>query len=260
MPTVDGYVGSLYIPLNPEGKYSPVLDPTVVGLADYLAYWIRYGLSTKLEDPNNDVTDPLPEANVFPYDPRDNWVRNSTPALYIWWFGESKLVKRTLVKDARQRTLRLFYVACEVATPKGARVYSGLPAAVDAIMFKACATGYHPHYGYNGDPIGTPIATSLRLLGWEYEKGKEDFAQAVPNISQVPGGPGGGHVIRGYPVLFGHVNVWEEVEGIGIDETTDQPQDIPFGANINDPADVNGPLRIVDRYLISPSEADDNGE
>jgi hypothetical protein len=258
MTSVDGYVGGLYLPLLSEGYPSPVLDPTVVGLAKFLAFWIRYGLRTKLQDPNESIPDPLPVDNVFPYDPTDNWVRKSTPALYLWWAGESQHIKLTMLRDIRRRTLRLFYVAgAQTVTPSGARVYSGLPAAADAILHKASAAGLHPDYAPDGFLRGTPVAEALRLLSWEYDKGKADFAQAVPNVSPVPGGPGGGHAVRGYPVLFGNVIVNEEIDQLTSD-ATDGPQDIPFDIRINDPANSDGPLSILDRTLESPVGA--NGE
>jgi hypothetical protein len=267
MPDVDGYVGGLYLPLKSEGYPSPVLDPTVVGLAKFLGFWVRYGLRTKLQEPNERIPDPLPVENVFPYDPKDNWVRKMNgsgdsaapgiPALYLWWNGDSQRVRLTICREVRRRTLRLFYVATEVATPAGARVYSGLAGAVDAILHKASAAGYHPDYAPDGFARGTPIAEPLRLLGWEYTGGKADFAQAVPNVSSVPGGMGGGHVVRGYPVLFGNVVVHEEI-GQAVPSDTDGPLDIPFDIRVNDPADPDGPLSILDRTLESPVGA--NGE
>lgn len=258
MPDVDGYVGGLYLPLKSEGYPSPVLDPAVTGLAAFLAFWIRYGLRAKLQDPNENIPDPLPAVNVFPYDPKDNWVRKPTPALYLWWNGESQRVKLTMVRELRRRTLRLFYVAGEqTVTPNGGRVYSGLPGAVDAILHKAAVAGFHPDYAPDGYQRGTQIAEALRLLSWDYDKGKADFAQAVPNVSPIPGGPGGGHTVRGFPVLFGNVVINEEIDQPTASDT-EGPQDIPFDIRINDPADPDGPLSILDRTLESPVGA--NGE
>jgi hypothetical protein len=257
MTSVDGYVGGLYVPLKAEGYPSPVLDPTVVGLAKFLAFWIRYGLSTKLQEPNENIADPLPAENVFPYDPKDNWVRKSTPALYLWWSGESEPVELTIVRTLRRRTLRLFYVAGEQSvTPNGGRVYSGLPAAVDAILLKASFSGYHPDYAPDGFPRGTAIHEALRLLSWKYGKGKADFAQAVPNVSPVPGGPGGGHGVRGFPVLFGNVVINEEIDG-EVPEIAAGPQDIPLAVRINDPTDTEDPLSFLDRTLESPIGSND---
>ncbi|MGK3981315.1 hypothetical protein WMF38_57490 [Sorangium sp. So ce118] len=258
MPDVDGHVGGLYIPLKNEGYPSPVLDPAAVGLGKFLAFWIRYGLKTKLQEPNENIPDPLPAENVFPFDPKDNWVRRATPALYLWWNGESQHIKLTMIRELRRRTLRLFYVAGEQAvTPNGGRVYSGLPAAVDAILHKASAIGYHPDYAPDGFGRGTPIAEAMRLLSWEYDKGKADFAQEVPNVSPVPGGPGGGHVVRGYPVLFGNVVINEEID-LALPGADDGPRDIPLNVRINDPSVLDGAVSILDRTLESPVGA--NGE
>lgn len=259
MPTNDGYVGPLEIPVPQNGQYTSFTDPTIQGLLEYFAHWIRYGLGGKYTDVNNNIADAMPEDNLFPFDPTENWVRKSTPAVYLWWVGESQRIEYSIAKKVRKRRFRLFYVATEVVMPGGGKAYSGMPGAVDAILHKASAHGYHSTFGYNGDPVGTPISQSLDLVGWQYDGGKQDFSQRIPNVAANPGGAGGGHATRGYPVLFGNVTVWEEIEAPTLSDS-DSALDISLSINVNDPSDDRGPLTILDRYLISPSEADDNGE
>lgn len=259
MPTNAAYVGPLDIPIQEAGGYSGFTDPVAVGFADYFAFWIRYGIADKFRDSTTTIDEVLPEANVFPYDPTENWVRNDIPALYVWWSGESRRAERSNLQAMRVRNFRIFYVAKEVKRPKGARVYSGMAAAVDAIMFQACEQGFHYNYGYNGDPRGTPIQTSLRLRGWVYERGKDDFVQKIPNVSSAPGGQAGGHVVSGFPVFMGVMTVQEDI-GQQTLTSADQSTEIGFSARINDPAGTREPVTIMQRYLISPSEHGDSGE
>jgi hypothetical protein len=260
MPTNASSVGPLDIPIPEVGGYVGFADPVAVGFADYFAFWIRYGINEKFRDSTTSIEYVLPEANVFPYDPTENWVRNDIPALYVWWSGESRRVERTITQAMRVRNFRIFYVAKEVKRPKGARVFSGMAAAVDAIMFQACEQGFHYDYGYNGATPGTPIQTSLKLRGWVYERGKEDFVQKIPNVAAAAGGQAGGHVISGFPVFMGTMSVSEDIstsEGL---TSADQSTEIAFNARINDPADTREPVTVLERYLISPSEASDSGE
>lgn len=260
MPTNASSVGPLDIPIPQVGGYSAFTDPVTVGFADYFAFWIRYGLADKLRDPNDNIPDPLPAANVHTYDPQENWVRNDLPALYVWWAGESRRQDRTIVNATRIRTLRIFYAAAEVKRPKSGRIYSGLPSAIDAILFESCEQGFHYQYGYNNDPPGTPIHISLRLRGWTYDRGKEDFAQRVPNVSSAPGGQAGGTVVTGWPVLMGTMTVYEDIRLPAGGDGTGDTMDLLTHLNVNDPSDTRGPITIMDRYLISASEADDSGQ
>lgn len=224
-------VGGWEIPLPTAGDPA-VVDPVVAGLLDYLAFWVVYGFAAKgvLQRPA-EITDVLPAANRFPFDPRTTWVRDPKPALYLWWPDRqrSKRVKITSVRSARERELRLMYVLAEVTYPDGARVYSGMVSALDAIMYQASEEGRHPSYGYAGAPLGTPIATSLAsfgVIGWEYLGGLPDFAVPRPSSSPRPGGPAEGTIHRGFPVLFGVIKVQEEIVP-GDDNAVELMPDVP---------------------------------
>jgi hypothetical protein len=257
------YIGPLRIPLRSNGYPSPISDPTITGFLDYFRFWIRHGLGQKIGDPNDTQPDALPEEHLFDFDPGDNWTRllNSDgdpalPALFLWQAASSKPEQHTIVRHKRTRTFRIMYVAKPIDGPEGSPVFSGLGSAIDAILTKAYARGRHPHYGYNGSARGTSITESLNLLGWSYEGGQPGMMAPVPGTSPRIGGPSGGNQVQYFPAMLGAMTVVELVEDD--EQTTDGPQDIPFDIRINDPANPDGPLSILDRTLESPVGA--NGE
>jgi hypothetical protein len=262
----DDSIGLMEIPLRSEGANTSIADPTITGLLDYIRFWIVDGLQQKITDPNDTQPDPLPASNVFDYDPGGNWVRNlneagqkAIPALYMWQTGASKVDLWTIVQYKRSRTLKLMYIAQPIFGPDGSSVFSGLASSVDAILTKSYARGRHPDYGYSGAARGTPIGVSLNLLGWKYDGGEVGVMAPIPEVSARPGSPSGGNLIDYYPALRGQLTVHELVGLEELDES-DRMAEIPFSANVNDPADANGPLTVLDRYLISASEANDSGE
>lgn len=256
------YVGPLRLPILSDGYTSPIYDPTISGFLDYFRFWIRESLMGKIADPNDTQPDPLPEANLFDYDPGDSWVRNvdesdqpALPALYIWQSGPSRIEDYSNLYEARRRPFRIMYVAKPIFGPAGSPMFSGLGAAIDAILVKAYARGRHPDYSYGGFPRGTKVTEMLRLLGWKYEGGQPGVIAPVPETSPRIGGPSGGHVSEYFPAMLGAMSVLERVEEEQI--TNPNLRDLPAGINVNDPTDPSGPLRILDRYLISPSQADE---
>lgn len=257
------HIGPLRLPIRSEGYPSTISDPTITGFLDYFRFWIRHGLGQKIGDPNETQPDPLPAEHLFDFDPGDTWVRiedddeaQMLPALYIWQAAASKPEQHTIARYKRTRSLRIMYVAKPIFGPEGSPVFSGLGAAIDAILTKAYARGAHPHYGYNGSSRGTTIRESLNLLGWSYDGGQPGMTAPVPGTSPRIGGPSGGNVVQYYPAMLGAMTVVELVED---DEpNTTDPQDIPFDIRINDPADPDGPLSFLDRTLESPVGA--NGE
>lgn len=214
-------VGAQVIPV-PAGAEVRVLDPLVEGLLDYLAWWIVWGFGAQgvRQRPTGAtaITNVLPTANRFPYDPRDTWLRDPRPALYLWWPNrqQSRVRRFSATQDVRERQLRLMYALAEVQHPDGARVYSGLVQAIEAIVIQAASDGYHPEYGYSGAPAGTPIADSLAplgMVGWEYVGGAPDFIAVKPvEAARAVGGPAGGHIHRGFPVYLGVLRVLERIE------------------------------------------------
>jgi hypothetical protein len=152
------------------------------------------------------------------------------------------------------RTLRLRYVFGSVPTPVAATVYAGVPSAVDAVLHKAVDRGYHPDFGYNGSPPGTHIAIMLNLVKLTYDGGEPLWMAPVPIASREPGGPAEGNVTDVYPVLVAQFTVEELISQTDLSLTPDDTWDIPMGIKVNVPGDVNGPLTVMDRFLVSPSE------
>jgi hypothetical protein len=246
-------VGGLDLPLPTAGDLA-ITDPVLVRLVDYLAFWVTYGIGAKgvLQRPA-EITNVLPAGNRFYYDPRGTWVRDPKPAFYLWWPDKqrSKKVSRGLAQAFRERELRLLYVLAEVQYPDGARVYSGLAGAIDALMHQASQEGRHPAYGYGGATPGTPIAHSIAEPGafeWEYLGGQPDFLVPRPSPSERQSANGGGVILRGYPVLMGTISVRERIDGD--DDAIELMPDVPVTATTEDG------LTIIERILPAPDGAD----
>jgi hypothetical protein len=211
-------VGAQFLPIPSGENDSKIPDPAIAGIIDYMAYSIVQDFGAKGVEQSTEVAHVLPTANRFPFDPGQHWTRNGTPALYLWWpkGTRSRITQFSALRWTRERELRLFYTHCEVTAPDESEVYAGLTQAIDAILARASRRP-HPSYSYNGSVPGTPIARVLAPegdLSWQYEGGYPDFAAAVPSVeSRFPGGatPGAGEQVRGYPVLFGTVRLWERV-------------------------------------------------
>lgn len=212
--------GAQTLPLEAGGSDPAIVDPLCVGLADYLAFWIRHDIGEAgVEQRPTEVVDVLPVANVFGHDPRQTWARDVSllPSLYVWWpeGKQSRIVRRTGAYTIRERELHIQYVLAEIQIPKGSRGYSGLTQAVDAVMVRALADGYHPVYAYAGDALGTPIAFSLAAPGYlkiEYVGGRSVFAMSRPGNDGRPGGARETLVQRAYPMFIGVVKVWERID------------------------------------------------
>lgn len=246
-------VGGLEIPLPTAGDLA-ITDPVLVKLVDYLAYWITYGLGAKgvLQRPT-EITNVLPAGNRFYYDPRGTWVRDPKPAFYLWWPDgqKSKKTSRGIAQAFRERELRLLYILADVQWPDGARIYSGLADAVDAIMHQASEEGRHPLYGYGTDPTGTPIAHSIARPGafeWEYAGGQPRFLVPRPSPSERQSANGGGVIVRGYPVLEGTIMVRERIDGD--DDALELLEDVPVGITTEG-------VTILEGWLPAPDGSED---
>lgn len=244
MPTVNTNVGGLAIPVPAGAASDPLLDPAVLPLLDYLAYWLRAMLNTKLAsmggtaDVANQVyVDACPAANLFPYDPKQYWTHNPKPALYGWWGGPSIRRGQTIVYDVRERELQLMWVYSQLNGPAGDRARSGLAADVDAIFHRAHARGAHPSYGYNGAAPGTPIWKSMGVHSWEYVEGRPGALMETPSGSSRAGGISDGQAQTYYPAVMGRVIVRERI----------------YNDTMVDPDDVNLDTRIA---IVTNEEGD----
>lgn len=175
--------GALDLPVPLGIPASPFVDPLIIGLLDLLAFCIKDAIEDRLAQTRTAIADACPVANRFDYDPRQSFVRNPMPALYIWWSGRSKNVEATTVRNRRDRDLSLLYVAGSVKYPDGAPVFAGVMGAVDAAIAQASDRGYHPNYAFGNDVLGTPLVLSLApkgTVGWEYTGGQVGILEPVP--------------------------------------------------------------------------------
>lgn len=207
-------VGALALPLEPGAQLSPLVDPVVDGLLDFLAFSLREALNPKLARLSPTSADACPPANRHAYEPRTHWVRNAKPALYLWWGGKSSVGAYSTVYDTRERELSLFYVWEEVVAPSGQDARAGLMAAADAALARASSLRMHPDYGYRGAPPGTPLAASLArlgLVGWAYRGGQVGIMS--PSPGDLRNASAEGAIVRFFPALQATVAVSEKILG-----------------------------------------------
>lgn len=216
MPTTSSNVGGFVLPIPAGALNDPLVDPVLLGLGDFLRFMLKDGLDAKLARIQGTSPDALPAGNLFPYDPSTYFVRNQTPALYVWWPGRAVRVPWRLTYDVRVRRIAALYVFDEIVAPGGLETRHGLTAAVDAVFARAAELGGHPAYGYEGAPPGTALYTSLGIEGWTYEGGEPGYLTAIPSASAHEGlSATDGAVQRGYPSLRCEFAVYEKIGALG---------------------------------------------
>lgn len=255
MPVTDSNVGNLALPIPAGALNAALTDPTCIGLLDYLGFWLKNNLDAKLAQMQGTGADACPTANRFPWDPAGYFVRQSVPALYVWWDGRSTRREQTMLLEQRDRTINAVYVFEELAGPTGLTARAGLMAAVDAIFAKASERGRHPSYGYGSDADGTPIWKSLNLIHLGYIGGEVGAMAPVPSGGATPGGPGDGAVIRFYPSLRAQFSVSESIDQDTLQDPTDVLRDLPFQIETNETGDPTDTVPYMTRYLVGPDGA-----
>lgn len=266
MPTASNFVGLLELPIPAGAQDSALPDPTLVGLLAYLGHWLSVSLDDKLEalrGTNASIAGACPVANRFPWDPSTYFVRAEEagrtveecfPALYAWRSSRGRRVPYSTVKSMRHRDLMVQYIFDELALPGAWVARSGLLNAVDAVFSKAAEWNYHPTFGYNGAPLGTPITTSLKLSGpgLQYLGGEDGLMSPVPGQSFRAGAQQDGHVLRGFPTLRGHFQVWELVQQADASDPDDVGRDILATIKANTEGSVTDAVEVMQRYLPAP--------
>lgn len=270
MPIVDSTVGRVPVPLPPGPADAPIVDPTVAGLLDYLAFWAKYALEPKLLTMTAPpVTDACPVASRYPVNPSSLVARFNRPALFVWWDGKSIIRPWTTVKDVRQRDFQALYVFDRVASDtvagEDARIrYAGLISALDAAWARAISRRNHPNYQPPGFRANTPIGIILGVNAIDYLGGQEGFLQELSTSSAraqaVQTGPprlSRGNaigILQGYPCLR---SVFRVVEEIGVDTPTpaDTAPDLLYTPSVVSGDPLN-PLALDARYLPSADELD----
>jgi hypothetical protein len=272
MPGLTNSVGPLVLPVPAGVANTPIDDPTVTGLLDYLAFWIRTSLNPKLTtlptgrlDAPGFVTDAVPLANRFPWDPAGFFVRgdqegDSTPfpSLYCWWSGRSTQERYSLVKSMRRRELGVCWIFEELTLPGALIDRHGLRGAVDAAIQSAIDLGHHPAYSYNGGPLGTHIAVSLGLsgAGVRYEGGTQGMMAPIPGQGAANAGlqtgRADGHVVRAYPSVQVTLNVWEQIRPFDAVDPGDVADSMLTNLRANGEGGVDDATEILERYLDRP--------
>lgn len=271
MPSATNSVGLLQLPLPAGVLNTAIDDPILTGLIDYLAFWLRASLNTKLSNLQGTAADAVPVTNRFPWDPATYFVRgeqdgatNPFPALYCWWQGRGVRERLTIIKSIRRRELGVCWVFDELVLPGALVDRYGLTGAADAAIQSALEHGYHPGYGYNGAPLGTAIAVSLGLAAWgvRYESGQQGLMSPIPGQGAVNSGTQAGraegHVVRAYPCVNVTLNVWEPINQFEADDPGDVAPAILVGLRANAEGGVDDADEVAERYLDKPDGTEDS--
>jgi hypothetical protein len=258
-------IGATEIPVPAGAAHSPIRDPLVVGLLDYLGHWIKETLDAKLPTLGGPdtvaVTDASPTATRYMFDPRGWWVRamvqTKTPGLWIWHRG-SKRIEYSTVHDFRERNIGLLYAFPELSGPRGMPTRAGLMTAVDAALFRALERGSHPTY-QNGAMFVSTIAgvNALRVV---YQDCQIGFEFAAPQTGAGAGGqPDGGFEQYGFMTLRATIMSRERVGA----DTPEDPADVNDGlaADIKvSELGLDDPVAYMTRWLAGPDGSQDGDE
>lgn len=238
-------------PLAAGAARSSLEDPVALGMLDYFAHWLNASLNAQLAVMAPHSAEAVPSGRTFAYDPGGYWVRNGTPALYVWWQSD-ELRNHSTLKDGIAGRYGIMYVSDEVVAPQGLQHFAGLAPTVRRVLRRAADLGYHPSYGHGSAEDGTPIFLSLGIAAWKFIRLQAGAMAPAPAISTAVGGPGEGGITRFFPAVLGEIEV---VEVVGQTIPRD-PEDVLFaitatiGTNENgDPTDT---LDLMERILPAP--------
>lgn len=262
-------IGSSTVPVEAAGTNTRILDPLLLGLLDYFAFWIRLTLNDKLAEmggpiDSNAITDACPSDHLFTWDHKSTFTRKHTingvervPLPGMWAWEESSTSTKegaTLWFGAVQRTIRLHWIFPELQVP-GFGGRAGMQRAVGDALLQACDKGLHQDYGYNGDPAGTLILTSLGLHTLSFERGAPGRLEERPTASVVGNGgapASSGAVQRFFPAYDCTLKV---IELIGQRDIV-LPDDalIEGRVTINHGEDANDTTLVLERTIPGPDE------
>jgi hypothetical protein len=266
MPGASNTIGLLELPVPAGAQDSALDDPTLAGLLAYLGHWLSTSLDAKfaaLRGTTASTAGACPTANRFPWDPATYFVRGDQkggaeashfPALYAWRMGRPQFVQHSTVQDLRKQTIGVAYIFDELTLPGAWTRRAGVLNAVDAVFFSAVASAYHPTFGYNGAPLGTPITISLRLSGpgLSYDGGEQAMLAPVPGQSLARGAGQDGHVLRAYPTLRAQFTVHELVSDFMAVDPGDITPEMLLTIKANTEGNVGDAVEIMQRYLEAP--------
>ncbi len=268
MNTATVNVGAIVLPLAAGAVNTAIGDPLVSGLLDYLSFCLADALDAKLANLHGTSPHAVLPKNRFRWDPSSYFVRGHQdgagspfPALYVWRRGPGKREQLTLLTDARRVTVGVLYVFDELVLPGALEDRFGLRTTVDAAFYDAASNGFHPAYGYNGAPLGTPIDVSLQLAGWGlvYEGGEEGMMAPIPGQSEALGRGADGHVIHAYPTLMGTFTAWEEIGPRALRDPQDVTPGITATISVPGNGDLPDALPIMQRICSAPDGSEQPG-
>lgn len=266
MPSASNYVGPLLLPVPAGAQDAALDDATLTGLLAYLGHWLSASLDAKLaalRGTNASTVGACPAANRFPWNPASYFVRgdehgNATttyfPALYAWRIGKPRRVPYSTIKSMRAQAIGVAYIFDELTLPGGWESRSGLLGVVDAAFWSAAEQCYHPTFGLNSEPEGTPYAVSAKLAGpgLVYEGGEPGIMSPVPGQTLARGAGADGHVLRGYPVLQAQFTAYEQVGQFIPTDPTDVAGEMTMTVKANTDGGVDDGLEIMQRVLDAP--------
>lgn len=264
-------VGSETIPLQTVSANAPHRDPTLVGLLDYLGFWIKTSLDTRLSEfqgPNDSsiISDACPTGHRFPWNHNGTFARPQKvddagtmsvplPGLWAWVTSETATDEgATLLCEAvLSRVVRVDYIFPELQLPDGINARSGLINSIGRTIALALDQGRHASYGYGSDADGTPICQSLRLLGARFVSGEPKGIITRPT-SSTAGAQGharsDGAVQRFFPVYEATIHVLERVDPRAVVLPDDRL--IEGTLTIAQGDDATDALDVLDR-ILSPA-------
>ncbi len=264
MPLNQWTIGNQTLPVPTSGANSRFRDPTIVGLLDYFAFWIREAISTKLAEMGGPVNsspiiDACPSAHCFPWNHNSSFMRPHNvagvmtvplPGMWMWWTEATMGKQQTLWFDSSQRICTLHYIFPELQIPDGYNARSGLEAvALNAIQL-ACTEGRHPEYAPPNAAAGAWIPSVYNLIAFEFLKGSIGRLSQKPNNS-ITGNRGSsnseGATQRFYPALEATISVQERIGRREPDPINDLLEETTIGLYHGDDADDG--ILILERIV-----------
>lgn len=254
-------LGLLPLPVPPGSAGDALPDPPVLALLDYLGFYLRTMLDPKLlsmggdvpERPEESHASAAPAANLFPYNPEPGqiWRRNPKPALYLWWSGRARTEPKTIAYRNRVREISFLWIFCETQAPQNDEIRYGTLAAVDGILRLAIEEGYHPAYGYDGAPLGTPIWRSAGLVDLAMGESQPGVLAPVPEtgnrLNESPG-----QILNYYPAVRGSFTLAERVGRIPGDASPAVNEGIVQTVTTNESAQAEGGATVVEIIVPGP--------
>lgn len=255
--TISGFVGPNLLPVSAGSLNSDLQDTSAAGLADYLRFWIRDSLNTKLTNIMGTSADAVPSANVHLYNPGAGgvWVRNALPSLYVWFSDRAQAVQATLVYRHVQRELSCLWIFDELVAPGDDDARSGISAIVAQTFLKAAERGRHESYAYGSDPLGMPIWRSLSWINFECQQAMPEILWNVPGGSSTGTGRGDGAIQRGFPAVRAKFQIVERIYEDQVSDT-DSLIDASLAIHASDGEDSQT-MDFMDRELTGPDGSEE---